>query len=483
MLSIRRSNVPLYLQNSEFFLALNEDDDEELSIDEANLKMDDVVNDESSLRHLLSTLRFWGPISVPHGIYYSAMDMSHTFFESVASEFERELTFLSTLCKLRTDNFHDPVLVAAKNGSVELVKYLIENGHDFDLRMPEAASGEGHLACLRYLHSVGCPWDESTCTAAAKSGQFECLKFAHENGCHWTLPYMAHYASVSGSLPCLKYVIENGSPAQNALHNKLVKIDAVDCVKYLRNRGVLFPLGFGNYAVSMNALKCVKFALELGSTFTDQVLISVQSVECMQLLHDTGYVWTTKSAAYASRKSVEILQFLHEHGCPWDDSVYDNALCNNVVTANNAPYIDCIVYAHTHGCPWSSETLISAVKRDNLPAVEYMLTHGCPADATATAEAVGNLRMLKYLHSMGVPWDTRTTNAAAERDSLLPCLQFACANKCPIDEKICLHLANGTFHFAALRYLHSIGCQLYRPDTYVVCSRTRELLDSVLPPA
>lgn len=296
---------------------------------------------------------------------------------------------------------------------------------------------------------------------------------------------MVHYACAGGSLQCLKYIIENGGPTPSALHNKLAKIDAVDCVEYLHNRGVIFPVGFVNYAVSMDALKCVKYALDQGNkyTFNDTVFTSVQSVECMQLLHDTGYTWTARSAACAARKSVEILRFLHEHGCPWDDSVYDSALSSNVVAPGYAPYIECIVYAHQQGCPWSSGTLLKAVQRDNFPAVEYMLMNGCPSDAAIPVAAVGNLRMLKYLHSMKVPWDARTTEAAAAHDSLLKCLKFACANNCPIDEKLCLHLANTNFHFEALQYLHSIGCKLHRPDTFVVCPRTRELLDRVLGPA
>ena len=43
----------------------------------------------------------------------------------------------------------------------------------------------GKLELLKFLRVQGCPWDRSTCSEAAKYGHLECLKYAHENGCPW----------------------------------------------------------------------------------------------------------------------------------------------------------------------------------------------------------------------------------------------------------------------------------------------------------
>ena len=41
----------------------------------------------------------------------------------------------------------------------------------------------GNIELLKFLRVKGCPWDFWTCSYAAKYGHLECLKYAHENGC------------------------------------------------------------------------------------------------------------------------------------------------------------------------------------------------------------------------------------------------------------------------------------------------------------
>ena len=53
---------------------------------------------------------------------------------------------------------------AAKCGSLEVLKYLHDNG---------------------YLHQSGCPWDKDACYYAAENGHLSVLKYLHQNGCPW----------------------------------------------------------------------------------------------------------------------------------------------------------------------------------------------------------------------------------------------------------------------------------------------------------
>ena len=71
------------------------------------------------------------------------------------------------------------------------------------------AAKNGHLECLKYLHENGCPWDEKTCSKAAENGQLECLKYAHEKGCPWNEDTCS-CANSNGHLECLQYARENG---------------------------------------------------------------------------------------------------------------------------------------------------------------------------------------------------------------------------------------------------------------------------------
>ena len=45
------------------------------------------------------------------------------------------------------------------------------------------AADNGHLNCLKYLHENGWQWNKYTCFRAASTGHLDCLKYAHENGC------------------------------------------------------------------------------------------------------------------------------------------------------------------------------------------------------------------------------------------------------------------------------------------------------------
>ena len=85
----------------------------------------------------------------------------------------------------------------ARNGNVELLKFLHEERCPWDFWTCSYAAKNGHLECLKYAHENRCPWGplgnwnmntcsyEDTCYNAAKNGHLECLKYARENGCSW----------------------------------------------------------------------------------------------------------------------------------------------------------------------------------------------------------------------------------------------------------------------------------------------------------
>ena len=52
-----------------------------------------------------------------------------------------------------------------------------------ECKCPNDAAKNGHLECLKYLHENGCPWDKWSCEFASKNGHLEILKYLHENGC------------------------------------------------------------------------------------------------------------------------------------------------------------------------------------------------------------------------------------------------------------------------------------------------------------
>jgi len=65
----------------------------------------------------------------------------------------------------------------------------------------------GHLNCLRYLHENGAPWNEISMIRASSYGHLECLKYLHENGCPWNEDCRLQ-AITNGHFECLKYLNE-----------------------------------------------------------------------------------------------------------------------------------------------------------------------------------------------------------------------------------------------------------------------------------
>ena len=99
----------------------------------------------------------------------------------------------------------------ARNGNVELLKFLRAKGCPWDRSTCDGAARNGHLECLKYANENGCPWDVKTCCYVAWTGDLELLKYARENGCPWN-EMTCFTAAQGGHLECLKYLHENGCP-------------------------------------------------------------------------------------------------------------------------------------------------------------------------------------------------------------------------------------------------------------------------------
>ena len=59
LINFRRSEVPVYLQESELYLSLDDENDDEISVPSHSLKGDTTVSSLTELDHFLSTVSFW----------------------------------------------------------------------------------------------------------------------------------------------------------------------------------------------------------------------------------------------------------------------------------------------------------------------------------------------------------------------------------------------------------------------------------------
>ena len=72
---------------------------------------------------------------------------------------------------------------AAYRGSLEMVKYCVENDCPMNASTCWTTAGKGHLDVLKYLRERDCPWDSDTCRCAHNQNHIDCLNYAIEQKC------------------------------------------------------------------------------------------------------------------------------------------------------------------------------------------------------------------------------------------------------------------------------------------------------------
>jgi hypothetical protein len=95
-----------------------------------------------------------------------------------------------------------PCLIAAENGHLEILTWLINQGYRYDSSVPQAAACHGHLPIIQYLRSIGCPWDGRTPATAAYYGHYDILKWCIENHCPYKMNAIIY--AVKNSLMALE---------------------------------------------------------------------------------------------------------------------------------------------------------------------------------------------------------------------------------------------------------------------------------------
>ena len=82
----------------------------------------------------------------------------------------------------KTTEFKD-INVAAQNGNLDNMKWLLENGCPWGKFTFYTATKNGNLDNMKWLLENGCPWNASTFGNAAENGNLDNMKWLLENGC------------------------------------------------------------------------------------------------------------------------------------------------------------------------------------------------------------------------------------------------------------------------------------------------------------
>jgi len=329
MLSVRKSNIPEYLQIGELYRTLvenNDDPKEELAFPQSVLKLDTSVRSVKDCDYLLGSVRFWGVEDFVSAelVSFVLSDLTSELF-TVLKEHEPESKFVHWMYQIAAVSPSDRAGLAIRSGMVEMVKAVFDKHRSFPLNACEVAAEVGSVEVLKYLRDQGYTWDRKTSFAAAVHGHVDVLKYLREQ----------HY-QVNGT--DFRAAVEGGHLA---------------CVEYLYSlRGSVLD---ESYTVVVNA-----------------------PVQCD---YDSFLRYYTACLCTLAVRNghLHCLQFLHEHGAFWDEPT-----CTMAATYG---HLDCLQYAHEHGCPWNYQTTRVAVLNGHLSCLRYAHEKGCSVPQSVTVDS------------------------------------------------------------------------------------------------
>jgi len=347
MITVRKSDIPEYLQKGELYRTLveiNDDPDEELTFPANVLKLDTSVNCTEDCERLLDSARFWG---IENTVVKSLVDyvMWNTTDEivEVLTKYEASSKYVYWLRQVVKESPSTKMKRAVESGIVELVQSLSTGGVAFSFDESKTAAEVGSVEVLSYLLENGCRWSMTSSGVAAERGHIHVLKYLCEKG-RGTHSWDAEGAVNGGSLECLQYLVSRDRSIVGANHYWLQPA-----------------------AVARGHLHIVKYLLELGIELNELVCETAAlhgQLSCLRFAHELHAYWNSRTCDFAAQNGhLDCLAYAHENGCPWS--------AHTCAAAAISGHLDCLRYAHERGCRLRANVTVPSSN----PCFEYVKQH------------------------------------------------------------------------------------------------------------
>jgi hypothetical protein len=138
------------------------------------------------------------------------------------------------------------IIVAARQGNLEMVKYCVANECPVDEGACTNAAENGHLEILKYLREeVKAPWNSWTADWAAERGHLHILEYLVERKYDQFDVSACAFAAENGHFDCLKYLHETAkAPWDSRAVREAHENDHTECVQYLLDNDCPLPEGW-----------------------------------------------------------------------------------------------------------------------------------------------------------------------------------------------------------------------------------------------
>lgn len=280
----------------------------------------------------------------------------------------RKLEYLKTHISEFTYKSEKYVNIAAENGDLECMKWLISKGSTVGKNVFCYAAKYGRLDCIKWLHENGYPWSKYTLSHAAFGGHLECLKYAHASGGGSQEFAVCQNAAMNGYLECLIYAFTNGFICDVSVSANAGKNGHFECLKYLHNNRADIHPDISYYAAISGNMECLRWTYENGYRMSQSICNyaeRVGNIDCLRYAYEHGGIWHNPNLNHSFETgNLECIKYVYEKG-----------ICNSKININDAA-------KHLHVLKWLHESdLIDFsheinIQNIKLECMEYILQHG-----------------------------------------------------------------------------------------------------------
>lgn len=280
--------------------------------------------------------------------------------------------------------------LAAKQGYLEVIKYLLELGYPLKKRVSFSAACYGHLDILNWYPKK---LDDRLVFYAAKGGQIEVYNCLRGKRLDHEQKYLR--STECGQFEFLKYIMTEKFNDNYLLISLAVHHGHVEILEWLLQKGIRFRYNGYYLDIRRNHIQILDILHTNGIDMTKYYCAGDTGLEVLKYEISLGCMLaqTTMEGA-ASAGDIQVLKYCTKKGLVLSRTVFSNAC--------ESGNIECVKWLVNNGCTISKDAIIIATKNGNLDLVILLISYGVNTDNIAlNAATEGHLHILRWFKDNG----------------------------------------------------------------------------------